>query len=1183
MLCIEILLTKIAVMKLIFSFLLIVLCMSNTVCGQDFEPGVQAKGYMDEENTSVDLSTGLFHYKVPLFVLSEGGFNLPVSLNYVGKAVTKDDFPGQVGFNWSLQAGGVVTRIVRGGIADDASNGSVNGKASNVKEASLRERDGESDIFTVNFNGRSLNFFLSSYYKVAQLEKSNVEISCLHNSGGITGWKVIDENGVQYIYQEIEEFESRSHESSVSFNNVVDKSYISSWFITRIIVPNADTIKFQYGVRELSPPYDIQPNMEDRAKTEYSSQLYLYGRPMNEYMFNDTYMPQYKEAINSALNYMEREHVVMRDELNQENSRYANSYYKWDNNISLIMQERIQYHQRVMGLLTGITDIAGVSVEFVRFLDELIDYSNQVGGRMSASELKRAKSILKQMCTRAKPITEKLVTMTSLYRIKTPILKRIVTRDKDVELNYQSEVSQTASNHILQELVLRDAGNNVLQRVNLTRSREGCLKEVKLDLTGGGSHVLSFSYYLENTLPRGVDLWGQWSNLPDKTLKDMTRSDVDEKYIKRFSLSEIRFSTGMTIGVDYGLNMEKINPVTNVPAGGIRVSYVTINRGNGDIEHIVYEYPNTVKWVFNCVSNRDTVYYDEGLGGSFSDVVIKSRIALKGNACVNTGNNGVYYDRVSVSRTGKGREVYSLYVPSPGNVNIRQAFPHGLCGLILGKASYDKNDNLVELVRNKYESGYAPFCINSGFSSWFVADSKVGTYKKYVQVKPFEYCLDQAKLETEYRKQSPVVTYVDKEGSSVLMPYENIYKENIEPRVNVIVPEDNFYYLYYGGKTVLAEQVVYRFADGVNNKYSVDQVQGTLPPGAYVAKYTRYKYDNPEHVMPIRTIEYLSNGDTLVMVTRTASDMMWNADPVVKLMCQQHVIAPVMKRQQFLKPKGEGKYYLLAEEINCFKDTVAPSGNPVFLPDRVYQYLKEECDSLVPGSEALDKTLFSRSRNHYREENKYNYLYTGGRFLPVESVTSSMTSVVCHDQGRGNIIMRAEGTRRSRVDVIDALRRPVSSGTSTIKDGVLGKNLPTSLIVKPEQSAGQYRVYMLVKNSLAALQFNYMITRGSTVTNESSDLIRVRPGEWTLVTFDIHLPAGVNKLEVPLPSGNVALATLTPVGIVFEAMSYDLEGKLFCKLNQGGQLERYEYGSFKKVKRAWDEKGNVLYESYSNF
>lgn len=68
-------------MKKAFSLLLIACFLSNAVFGQDFEPGVQAKGYMDDENTSVDLSTGLFHYKVPLFVVSEGGFNLPVSLN----------------------------------------------------------------------------------------------------------------------------------------------------------------------------------------------------------------------------------------------------------------------------------------------------------------------------------------------------------------------------------------------------------------------------------------------------------------------------------------------------------------------------------------------------------------------------------------------------------------------------------------------------------------------------------------------------------------------------------------------------------------------------------------------------------------------------------------------------------------------------------------------------------------------------------------------------------------------------------------------------------------------------------------------------------------------------------------------------------------------------------------------
>ena len=52
---------------------------------QDIAPGQQAQGYLDDKNTTVDYATGIFHYKVPLYTLGDGGFSLPVSLDYTAK------------------------------------------------------------------------------------------------------------------------------------------------------------------------------------------------------------------------------------------------------------------------------------------------------------------------------------------------------------------------------------------------------------------------------------------------------------------------------------------------------------------------------------------------------------------------------------------------------------------------------------------------------------------------------------------------------------------------------------------------------------------------------------------------------------------------------------------------------------------------------------------------------------------------------------------------------------------------------------------------------------------------------------------------------------------------------------------------------------------------------------------
>ena len=100
--------------------------LSSISLGQSFEPGEQAKGMSNMKNMSVDYSTGIFSYTVPLFELSSARYRLPVSLVYSAYGVKVEDKMGQLGFGWTLACGGVISRVVRGGIADDDSEGFLN-------------------------------------------------------------------------------------------------------------------------------------------------------------------------------------------------------------------------------------------------------------------------------------------------------------------------------------------------------------------------------------------------------------------------------------------------------------------------------------------------------------------------------------------------------------------------------------------------------------------------------------------------------------------------------------------------------------------------------------------------------------------------------------------------------------------------------------------------------------------------------------------------------------------------------------------------------------------------------------------------------------------------------------------------------------------------------------------------
>ena len=56
--------------------------------------------------------TGTPSIEIPLYELKTEYLNLPISLSYHASGVRPDQRPGWVGMGWSLNAGGLISRIV---------------------------------------------------------------------------------------------------------------------------------------------------------------------------------------------------------------------------------------------------------------------------------------------------------------------------------------------------------------------------------------------------------------------------------------------------------------------------------------------------------------------------------------------------------------------------------------------------------------------------------------------------------------------------------------------------------------------------------------------------------------------------------------------------------------------------------------------------------------------------------------------------------------------------------------------------------------------------------------------------------------------------------------------------------------------------------------------------------------
>src|SRR6478735_2197155 len=62
----------------------------------------------------VSLHSGVANIAIPMYEINEGPIKLPISLSYHASGLRPDVHPGWVGNGWTLNCGGLITRITRG-------------------------------------------------------------------------------------------------------------------------------------------------------------------------------------------------------------------------------------------------------------------------------------------------------------------------------------------------------------------------------------------------------------------------------------------------------------------------------------------------------------------------------------------------------------------------------------------------------------------------------------------------------------------------------------------------------------------------------------------------------------------------------------------------------------------------------------------------------------------------------------------------------------------------------------------------------------------------------------------------------------------------------------------------------------------------------------------------------------
>ncbi len=257
---------------------------SEPVTSQVIPPSPTAAGFSKYGNIPVSYNTGVPNISIPLYTARSGALSMPISLSYHAGGLKVQEEAQWTGLNWSLNAGGVITRTIRG-IPDEFSgvvtgyfdsHDQITSLADNINSPtnttfSEEEQvlmyniyngliDSEPDEYSFNINGRSGKMFFSP------VDNSWVTIphSSLKITGGpiLGGFTITDESGVVYTFNVKEN--SYYQSNFLGLEEEMETPYTQSWYMNRINTANGtDEITLSYCA-----PYEV---IDKDQKISYNS------------------------------------------------------------------------------------------------------------------------------------------------------------------------------------------------------------------------------------------------------------------------------------------------------------------------------------------------------------------------------------------------------------------------------------------------------------------------------------------------------------------------------------------------------------------------------------------------------------------------------------------------------------------------------------------------------------------------------------------------------------------------------------------------------------------------------------------------------------------------------------------------------------------------------------------------
>jgi YD repeat-containing protein len=272
--------------------------------------------------------TGLPSISVPIYTFKAGEIELPISLSYHSGGFKPSAEASWVGLGWSLNAGGMISKAIRGGDDLPLIGGSpsyiVTGPLltkyhnqwygimfnlnSHVEytqdmldyQNQLKEnRDMQPDVYYYNFSGFSGKFYVEKHADLTQnfvatvADQNNLKIELDFQN---KTWTITDGKGIKYYFatREVSSTysETRSTKRTDDFDfadNPIpceDIMNIGAWYLDKIEAPNGDVVTFLYTVAGQCKGVKSQPSMSHKRiqMVSGSANFTHWGSGVNDYL-----------------------------------------------------------------------------------------------------------------------------------------------------------------------------------------------------------------------------------------------------------------------------------------------------------------------------------------------------------------------------------------------------------------------------------------------------------------------------------------------------------------------------------------------------------------------------------------------------------------------------------------------------------------------------------------------------------------------------------------------------------------------------------------------------------------------------------------------------------------------------------------------------------------------------------